>query len=113
MTPEKLLPCPFCGAALVKRGNYNKEGGWNWLQHEKESACIIANVKVPSVWSSAQTGIARWNRRSASTTREAALTATLSFYASASKDAYDADAGSLARSVLSQPAPETEGGGTR
>ena len=73
MTPEKLLPCPFCGAALVKRGNYNKEGGWNWLQHEKESACIIANVKVPSVWSSAQTGIARWNRRSASTTREAAL----------------------------------------
>lgn len=79
MTEDKLLPCPFCGVALVERGDYNSEGGWNWFQHPEDSCCIIADVHISVSWDNkpiqcTKDGIA-WNIRADAKTVKALVEA--------------------------------------
>lgn len=66
-TDADLLPCPFCGARLVERGDYTSDAAANWWQHEEGSECIAADIRVNIDWNRPYRSLDElaWNRRAA------------------------------------------------
>ena len=60
---NNILPCPFCGATLVERGDYSDTDAWNWWQHPEENSCIIGDIKIGISWDGQTADEKKWNTR--------------------------------------------------
>lgn len=56
-----ILPCPFCGAKMEKRGDMQTPSGISpeWINHPNVNDCLFAGKVIMAA-------IERWNRRAAS-----------------------------------------------